>query len=347
MAKFDKAEYIADKSTEYFNSLVDILKGLGSNDPITAAKGATNAFITSLEIALDSNILTKDEADAKFKKIQLKGIGVFVDGKFAIIDVLNASCQFKKSPIDLTGSSIDDGNDKLYHSIDDHYLKFLFKRVFGNVIDLVISIIPQTRLLTLLNIADSTTKNHIINVDYKDKKSNTTQERKYILYKANPIFDKALGSVWGKISSDMQIYDRVIFTRDETPVEFIYQKQYYQNNNIKNVFEFRQGRDEYKIISVLKRINYPTDKKEAHLSFGKDDNPKKLITNYYANYGEGASRVLSDLKYNENDKRYIAIKHSAQHCLRELVGYTLKSDNPKISEYEDLKKYSDKHMQIN
>ncbi|AKT90523.1 hypothetical protein CUREO_0659 [Campylobacter ureolyticus RIGS 9880] len=68
MAKFNKAEYIADKSTEYFNNLVDILKGLGSNDPITAAKGATNAFRTSLEIALDNNILTKDEADAKLKK---------------------------------------------------------------------------------------------------------------------------------------------------------------------------------------------------------------------------------------------------------------------------------------
>lgn len=54
MANFNKAEYIADKSNEYFNGLVDILKGLGSKDPIDAAKGATSIVRTSLEIALDN-----------------------------------------------------------------------------------------------------------------------------------------------------------------------------------------------------------------------------------------------------------------------------------------------------
>lgn len=54
----------------------------------------------------------------------------------------------------------------------------------------------------------------------------------------------------------------------------------------------------------------------AHIKLG-GDKVRKLLVNYYANYGANAGRVKSDLK-NKDDE---AIRLAAAHCLKELKGY--------------------------
>lgn len=145
------------------------------------------------------------------------------------------------------------------------------------------------------------------------------------------------------MDSDMQTLDRVIFTRYGTPVELIYHKFYnWRTKEIPNTFEFRAGSGDDKIISVLRRIDYPKEGKGAYLKTG--NNPQKLLTNYYANDGSGANSLIRDLEYKGSDKDKIAIRQSARYSLKELKGYTLQGDNLNIKEYEDLKIYSNKHM---
>ncbi|WP_309137413.1 calcium-binding protein, partial [Campylobacter ureolyticus] len=110
-----------------------------------------------------------------------------------------------------------------------------------------------------------------------------------------------------------------------------------------NTFEFRQGRDESKIISVLKRISYINDKNGDIVHIAKDGTPQKLIVNYYANYGAGASNIYDDLRIDPISDKLKAIKYSAKYCLKELKGYALYGGFSSVSEYDDLNIYSNKH----
>ncbi|WP_165589855.1 hypothetical protein, partial [Campylobacter geochelonis] len=302
-------------------------------------------FKNAIEDTIDKNVKDASEADKQFANMQKKRVGIYIDGKFTIIDLTVSQILFNSFLVDTSGSSIDDGNDKLYLHIEKSEILYAIKRTVGNAIDILISRTWVGAIVAaIVDIPNLITSNHTIAVEYRDKNSNDIKERKYILYNATD-FDTSLSSEWGNISSDMNTLDRVIFTRNDTPVEFIYHKEYYPNKIIKNVFEFRQGRDEKKIVSVLKRIGYPiNNNKIAHMTFSKGEEPKQLIANYYANYGAGASSVMSDLEYKGNIDKFIKLKQAAAYALENLKGYALAGDKP-ISEYNDsLAIYSDNHL---
>ena len=319
------------------------------------AKKLEDTYANLLDDVLNSSpdLDSKNSADLKLVG---KSVILFVGPTLYIFNTYSNTMEYIELDIDTSGSSIDDGNKNLYPDINKDALEVLLRSMGGDVIETLTfgKVIKAVGKVTGIDeffidavttifdidfgrfsIGNAVLENHLITIDYKDINLHTTQERKYVLYKANPIFDKALNSVWSKMDSDMQTLDRVIFTRDKTPVELIYHKFYKKDTNIPNTFEFRAGSSDDKIISVLRRIDYPKEGKGAYLKTG--NNPQKLITNYYANDGTNSDKVKDDL-YNSE------IKQAAKYCLKELKGYALQGDNLNTKEYEDLKIYSSKHM---
>ena len=361
---FNKGKWRDIKKAEFRKSLKNSM--LGKHDKIVDKICDWHSSILD-EVLSTKDIDTIEKAEKELKNIKYaKAFFIFSGATLFIFDSVNNIVEYKNLPVDTTGSSIDDGNKNLYIDIPNkNDLLFIAKSIGGDILSLV----TRLKILKFLDkigdyamgvkdaieevadinlnrfgISQVFLENHRITIDYKDINSNTTQERKYILYKANPIFDKALGSAWDKISADMQTLDRVIFTRDEAPVEFIYHKKYKNKDDGElNTFEFRQGRDESKIISVLKRISYINDKNGDIVHIAKDGTPQKLIVNYYANYGAGASNIYDDLRIDPISDKLKAIKYSAQYCLKELKGYALDEGFSSVSEYDDLNIYSNKH----
>lgn len=326
------------------------------------AKKLEDTYANLLDDVLNSSpdLDSKNSADLKLVG---KSVILFVGPALYIFNTYSNTMEYIELDIDTSGSSIDDGNKNLYPDISKDALEVLLRSMGGDVIETLTfgKVIKAVGKVTGIDeffidavttifdidfgrfsIGNAVLENHLITIDYKDINLHITQERKYVLYKANPIFDKALNSVWSKMDSDMQTLDRVIFTRYGTPVELIYHKYYKKDTNIPNTFEFRAGSGDDKIISVLRRIDYPKEGKGAYLKTG--NNPQKLLTNYYANDGSGANSLIRDLEYKGSDKDKIAIQQAAKYSLKELKGYALQGDNLNTKEYEDLKIYSSKHM---
>ncbi|QKF71150.1 calcium-binding protein [Campylobacter geochelonis] len=338
MSNFSRLDYIKDKVQKYSANIAGIVNNY--NDPVGLAKELTDLFKNAIEDTIDKNVKDASEADKQFANMQKKRVGIYIDGKFTIIDLTVSQILFNSFLVDTSGSSIDDGNDKLYLHIEKSEILYAIKRTVGNAIDILISRTWVGAIVAaIVDIPNLITSNHTITVEYRDKNSNDIKERKYILYNATD-FDTSLSSEWRNISSDMNTLDRVIFTRNDTPVEFIYHKRYKNKKDGQlNTFEFRQGRDEKKIVSVLKRIGYPiNNNKIAHMTFSKGEEPKQLIANYYANYGAGASSVMSDL--DNSDK---ALQQAAAYALENLKGYALAGDISK-KEYINIENYSDNHL---
>ena len=331
------------------------------------AKKLEDTYANLLDDVLNSSpdLDSKNSADLKLVG---KSVILFVGPALYIFNTYSNTMEYIELDIDTSGSSIDDGNKNLYPDISKDALEVLLRSMGGDVIETLTfgKVIKAVGKVTGIDeffidavttifdidfgrfsIGNAVLENHLITIDYKDINLHTTQERKYVLYKANPIFDKALNSVWSKMDSDMQTLDRVIFTRDKTPVELIYHKNYEkEGSKFKNTFEFRAGSSDDKIISVLRRISYVNESKGNVVHLAKETNgeARKLITNYYANDGSGANSLIRDLEYKGSDKDKIAIRQSARYSLKELKGYALQGDNLNTKEYEDLKIYSSKHM---
>ena len=136
----------------------------------------------------------------------------------------------------------------------------------------------------------------------------------------------------------MASLNRVILQAQDTGGNYRYFKFYDpQKNDFANTFEV-PTRNEDHLIEFLKRIDYPNDDKQAHISFG--GTPKRLIANYFANFGAGAGRVESDLRNNSKPELQLA----AAYALETLKGYALEGDSPK-ERYINTDRYSQQHIQ--
>ena len=184
MAEFNRAEYIAEKVEKFGANVL----GIASNcsDPVGLSREITKFMENALNEAIDHNVKDASEADKKFAELQKKNMGIYMDGKFVIIDMAMAKVKFNGFPIDISGSSMDEGNDKLYPVIEKSELSYIIKRAFGNVIDVLVSATRIGAIISaVVDIPGAISGNHPIRVDYKDKETDETQERKYILYDAS------------------------------------------------------------------------------------------------------------------------------------------------------------------
>ena len=349
MADFKKGKWKTEKLVELRNTLKN--SPLGKYQTIIDKIEAE--YTTMLDSVLQTNnVNTKEDAENQLKsRIKRKKILFFVDKSMYLIDTANNVVKFHELPVDISGSSIDDGNENLYPDIDRDELLFLAKSVLGDLVSYLTGARVLKAILkpndTFGRLLDNTIsvvdfgefdiskvflKNHIIKVDYKDIDSNEAKERKYILYRADKIFDFALDDVWSSVKADLDSLNRTIFTRNnDTPVEFIWHKEAYSGSNKKDkTLEFRTGRDEEKIVSVLKRVDSEYVK---FLDFGSS--PIELVANYYSNYGTNASSVIVDL---ENYKK----KVNAAYAFKNLKGYVLANET-NSNEYQNMNIYSQEH----
>ena len=184
---------------------------------------------------------------------------------------------------------------------------------------------------------------HVMRVDYKTSDNAPVLERKYITTEGTfkQLIEHNWKNTFGKdISSDMASLNRVILQAQDTGGNYRYFKDYDANGRKTgkmNTFEV-PTRNEDHLIEFLKRIDYPNDDKQAHISFG--GTPQRLIANYFANFGAGAGRVSDDLKNKNNEDKKIA----AAYALETLKGYALEDDTPK-ERYINTDRYSQQHIQ--
>ena len=181
---------------------------------------------------------------------------------------------------------------------------------------------------------------HIMTVDFKEQENGKVLERKYI---SEGNFKDTISHNWSDIlgvdiKSDINSLRRVIIQTTDSGGNIIYYRNEdtdVNKNGPLHTYEIPSGSKAH-LLEFLKRFesNYI-----AHIKLGVDK-VRKLLVNYYANYGANAGRVESDLK-NKDDE---AIRQAAAHCLKELKGYALDKGFSSVSEYDDLNIYSNKHM---
>lgn len=295
-------------------------------------------FADHAQISME--IQTEIQANKALKDYNAK-VGGYKDNMLIFIDIIKENVSLSRCPIDISGSSMDDGNDKLFPVIDKNAIAYFFKTVLGEAVDLVFNINKVGKLLNYggVSLGDAFIKNHLITVDYRNS-GYMTRERKYIVYNAGNDFDIVLNKFWSDISTDMKYLNRVIFTRNDTPVEFVFQEVEY-NTKFTNVIEFRE-KDEYKIASVLKRVNFPNTNEKSYMIF-EHRNPRnedQLLLNYYKNrnFETDQSSIMGDLK-NSNE----IIASAVRYCLKELEAYAL-LDHKEVDEYKNLDIYSKQHL---
>lgn len=357
MAKFNKGRWKAEKLSEFGKSLKN--SAIGKYNAIVDK--LNKEYESILDRVLQSNgVDTAEKADKELKSSKFRRI-ISIVGKGVVwtIDTVGNAIEYHKLPVDLSGSSIDDGNKNLYPDIEKNSFIFLLKSILGEEIETVTfakvlkwagrivgdlddtmeelgNMITKTIDFEEFDISSAFLRNHAIIVNYKDINTNAIKERKYILYKSDKIFDYALNTVWNEVKADMDNLDRVIFTRNDTPIEFIWHNKYYQKPKYDKTLEFRNGKgaNEEKVISVLKRVdrNYI-----EYLQFANGD-PKELLANYYANYGVGAGDIINEIGDNKEVPAY---------ALKNLKGYVLKdemNDGKGTTEYLNRELYSEKHL---
>lgn len=290
-------------------------------------------------------VTTEAQAEEALKK--KKNMGIFSNGVGFLIDLSSATKIFSFSYDVFAGTSKEDGKT-LYPKEDRNYCWYIVKTTIGAGVNFMMSKNIFTGVISVFSdFTGMLTKNHTITIDYYRKENNNESinnpvvERKYVILNASNDFNYVLEGIWSSFNSDMNSLDRVIFTRDNTPVEFIYHKNY--KSSFKNTFEFRAGTQEYKMVSILKRLYFPTDNNPIHIAKTTKGNAIRLLANYYANYGEGASRVLNDLKNITDELKQLA----AAHCLNELKGYALENETLNTGRYsqDKLNQYSKKHLE--
>ncbi|WP_133147242.1 hypothetical protein, partial [Campylobacter geochelonis] len=350
MANFDKKKFIKDRIL----STAEIGKGILKGDSLDVAQGLLGKLEPLYEDIL-KNAKTEEEAIEALKKAPPKRMAFVFNGAGIIVDLLNIS-KINEFKFDIfEGTSKEDGKE-LYYNEERAAGLYALKVLASAAVNFVVSKNIVGAIFTFfVDTTDIFTSNHLVHIDYYDANPESeanlnVQERKYIVVNPKGDFDTILNSAWSGISSDINSnLRRVIFSIDggkslrSDNVEFIYHKRYKLGSKL-NTFEFRQGRDEKKIVSVLKRIGYPiNNNKIAHMTFSKNEEPKQLIANYYANYGAGASSVMSDLEYKGNIDKFIKLKQAAAYALENLKGYALAGDISK-KEYINIENYSDNHL---
>ena len=185
---------------------------------------------------------------------------------------------------------------------------------------------------------------HIMTIDFKKQENGKVLERKYI---SEGNFKDTISHNWSDIfgvdiKSDINSLRRVIIQTTDSGGNIIYYRNYGKNNDGPlHTYEIPSGSKAH-LLEFLKRFesNYI-----AHIKLGVDE-VKKLLVNYYANYGANADRVESDLKIpKSNNTDTEAIRQAAAHCLDKLKGYALDdSEGKNPGNYKDLTIYSNSHI---
>ena len=364
--KFDKAKWKAAKSAEFVSAMNGSV--LGKHKSIVdRLKQEYDKLLDNVLQSPNSTNETKANNELKLKKSD-RFFTVFAGVSLFIVDTLTNVAELHDLPIDISGSSMDEGNDTLYFDIEKNQLALLLKSFLGETAEAL----TMMKVLKFVNkgagqliqktmqhidfgnfsITDAIVKNHAIIIDYRNIDSDELKERKYIIHKADKIFDFALDSHWNNIKSDMDTLDRVIFAKTEIPkikllkakipIEFIF----YRNNHplggtYDKTLEFRNGKgeNEEKVISVLKRVNRNYI---DYLQF--NENPQKLLANYYANYGSDAANIINEINTDEDISDG---EKAAAYALKNLKGYVLKdemNDGKGTAEYLNRELYSEKHL---
>ncbi|QCD51753.1 calcium-binding protein [Campylobacter sp. RM16192] len=344
MSNFNRNEFIKNKINEYAPSIKGIIEGAYKRDASKIAQSVEDLMSKLLGDAVDSSIKDADEADRKARQALKKKVGFYHDGKWFVINSLLDQGKINALELNHDGSTYGKKGEAsgLYPEIDKNRMWYGFKSIAGDALDFVVSKTGYIGVAAsfFINIKEEITSNHIMNIDYKDINSSQIKEKKYVIYNAKE-YESILNSHWGAIGSDINNpnMDRVILATDRSnsDADVVFYKEY--KDRKANTFEFRTQEGDESIISFLKRIDFPNDNKEAHIKFSSSK-VKKLIANYYGNFGANASRVSSDIK-NDKDE----IQQAAAHALSNLVGYVLEGDTKGSNEYtKDLSMYSDRHI---
>jgi hemolysin-type calcium binding domain protein len=179
---------------------------------------------------------------------------------------------------------------------------------------------------------------HVMTIDFTktpDPNDTVAMERKYIVREGS--LEDTLKHNWNHINSDMKNLERVIVsTEDLGKSNIIYYRENKQESILNDTLYLEKWntKSEANLISFLKRFG--TDFLPKIKRGGYDQDPKKLVANYFANFGAEASRVSSDLQ--KDDK-----KLAAAYALEHLAGYVLE-DHKAPNEYTELEQYSQQHL---
>lgn len=292
--------------------------------------------------------------DLKYFKIFTAGIGVTFD--------------ITKGTIETTidGRNRSGANPELYAKPDIHFLKLLFKGLVTGTADLIIGSklkisgestggkikvfsFAMSKNLAISEITGKTF-DHFFGSQYatidftESKESKKVLERKYLVQNT---LENSLRHYWSDIERDMRSLNRVIVTAEDlNKNNIIYYKVKPNDEKLNNTLYLEKwdgsSKDKYSLISFLKRFG--TDFLPKIKRGGYDKAPKELVTNYFANFGAGASRVSSDLNLPKGTKKNNQLKLAAAYALETLKGYAIKGDAPQ-KEYMNMDIYSVKHKQ--
>lgn len=113
MAKFDKELWKKEKLLELNVKLINELKDVVDSELLVDE--VRDSYTSTLdEIVLNSDIVSLAQAEEMLKR-QSKSIGAyFNDGLMIFINTYANTLKLEKAPVDVSGSSMDDGNDELY-----------------------------------------------------------------------------------------------------------------------------------------------------------------------------------------------------------------------------------------
>ena len=351
--KFDRAKFIKEKVSEYAPKIADVIAKVSNGDATGAMKAAEDIMMSVFEELIDDSVKNSDEAERKTTESFKKKLGIYLDGKWIVIDYIIDHVKFNTFKLNHDGSSYGEAisrgqNTNLRPYIDRSSMLYGFKEIFGLVADTLIDRLSYGAVGFFVSIKDIATANHSIVIDYKDKDSHVTKERKYVIYNAKGnaranVYEAILRSHWDDIGQDIHnpSLNRVIVGTDksDSDAEMVFYREYGDRSDLKNTFEIRKGKGDDVLVPFLKRLKVGfEDDKNAHVKFGSDD-PKEIVANYFANFGAGASRVSGDLQ--REDKK---LKLAAAYALETLKGYALAGSAPK-SEYTNLQIHSKKHIE--
>ena len=113
MANFNKQEWKKEKLVEFNAKLINELKNIRDSELLI--NEVRDSYTSTLdEIIFNSDIISLAQAEDMLKNKSKKIGSYFNDGLMIFIDTYSNVIKLEKAPIDISGSSIDDGNNKLY-----------------------------------------------------------------------------------------------------------------------------------------------------------------------------------------------------------------------------------------
>lgn len=291
--KFDRAKFIKEKVSEYAPKIADVIAKVGNGDATGAMKTAEDIMMSLFEELIDGNIKNSDEAERKTTESFKKKLGIYLDGKWIVIDYIIDHVKFNTFKLNHDGSSYGEAisrgqSTNLRPYIDRSSMLYGFKEIFGLVADTIIDGLSYGAVGFFASVKDIATANHSIVIDYKDKDSHVTKERKYVIYNAKGnaranIYEAILRSHWDDIGQD--IYNpnlnRVIVGTDksDSDAEMVFYRKYGNRSDLRNTFEIRKGKGDDVLVPFLKRLKVGFENNQnAHVKLAQTTLKKSSLT---------------------------------------------------------------------